>query len=74
MLHQICTNWINNDNVCQGLKIVSSDDNVHLFSYVAREKVKNLLLYVSSIFQCDSYNDFSKHIMGCNAPAHAWAT
>jgi hypothetical protein len=31
MLHQICISQISNGNVCQGLKIISSDDNIHLF-------------------------------------------
>jgi hypothetical protein len=37
-LHQICTNWINNDNIYQGSKIVSSDDNIHLFLCMAGGK------------------------------------
>jgi hypothetical protein len=49
-LYQIYTSWIHNDNVCQGTKIVSSDDNIHSFSCVAGKKVKNLSLYMSSTF------------------------
>jgi hypothetical protein len=37
------------------------------------EKVKNLSLYVSSTFQCDSCNGILKHIMGCNALTPTWA-
>jgi hypothetical protein len=74
MLHQICTNRINNDNVCQGLKIISSDENIHSSSCVVGEKVKNLSLYVSSTFQCDSYNRISKCIMDCSVVIPTQAT
>jgi hypothetical protein len=47
-LHQICTYWIDNDNVCHGSKIVSGDDNIHL-SLCDGEKLKTSL-YVSSTF------------------------
>jgi hypothetical protein len=67
MLHQIWTSWIGNDNVYQGLKIVSNDDNIHSSSCVARKKVKNLFLYVGSTFQCNSCNGMSKRIMGHSA-------
>jgi hypothetical protein len=33
---------ISNDNVRQGSKIVSGDDNIHLSSCVVGEKVRNL--------------------------------
>jgi hypothetical protein len=46
MLHQIWTSLINNDNVRQGSKIIYDDDNIHSSSYVAREKVRNLFLYM----------------------------
>ncbi len=64
VLHQICTNRINNDNVRQGWKIVFDDDNIHSSLCMAREKVGNLFLYMSSTLQCDSCNDISKCIMG----------
>jgi hypothetical protein len=67
MLHQICTSRINNDNVRQGLKISSNDDNIHSSMYMAGEKVGNLSLYVNYTFQCNSYNGISKHIMGYSA-------
>jgi len=38
-LHQICTSWISNDNVHQGLKTIFRDDNIHLFLCMAKEKV-----------------------------------
>jgi hypothetical protein len=67
MLHQIYTSRIGNDNVCQGSKIVSSDDNIHSSSCVAGEKVKNLSLYMSFILQCNSCIGISKRIMGWSA-------
>jgi hypothetical protein len=67
MLHQIYTNWISNDNVCEGLKTIFNNDNIHSFSCVAREKVRNFFLYMNSLFWCDSYNGISKHIMDYNA-------
>ncbi len=72
-LHQIWMSWINNENICQGLKKFFGENNIHSFLCVVREKQKNFFLYVSSIFQCDDYNDISKHIMGCNALTLAWA-
>jgi hypothetical protein len=57
---------IDNDNVFQGLKIVFGDNNIHLFPSMAREKVGNLFLYVSSTFWHNIYNDILKHIMGCS--------
>ncbi len=66
MLHQICTSQINNDNIRQGPKIMYGDDNIHLSLFMAKEKVGNLSMYMSSTFQCHSYNGISKSIMGCN--------
>jgi hypothetical protein len=60
-LHQIYTNQINNDIIYKGTKTISSDDNVHSSLCVAREKVKNLFLYVNFTFRCDNYNCISKH-------------
>jgi hypothetical protein len=37
MLYQICMSRIDNDNVCQGMKIIFDDDNVHLSSCVLRK-------------------------------------
>jgi len=66
MLHQICTNQISNDNIHQGPKIVSSDDNIHSSLFMAKEKMGNLSLYVSSTFQHHSYNDILKRTMSYN--------
>jgi len=65
-------NSINNDNVHQGLKIVFGDNNINLFLCMVGEKVWNIL-YMSSTFQHDSYNDISKCIMGYNVLTLAWA-
>ncbi len=73
-LHQIWMSWIDNDNVYQGLKTIYGDDNIHSSSCVVGEKVKNLSLYMSSIFWCYNCNDISKCIMGYNVLTLAWAT
>jgi hypothetical protein len=54
---------IGNDNIHQGLKIVSSDDNIHSSMCVAGEKVRNFSLCISSTLQCDNYNGILKRIM-----------
>jgi hypothetical protein len=51
MLHEICTSQISNDNIRQGPKIISSDDYIHSSPFMAKEKMGNLFLYVSSTFQ-----------------------
>ncbi len=48
-------------------KLFKGDDNIHLSSFMAREKMRNLSLYVSSTFQCCNYNNISKSIMGYSA-------
>jgi hypothetical protein len=67
MLHQICIDWINNDNIRHSLKIVFGDDNIYSSPCIAGEKVGNLPMYMSSTLQCNGYNNILKHIMGCNA-------
>ncbi len=74
MLHQIWTNWIGYDNGCRDSKTIFGDDNVHLSSCVAREKMRNLALYMGFILYCDSCNSISKHIMECNALIPSKAT
>jgi hypothetical protein len=49
MLYPICTSWASNDNICQGLKIVYGDDNIHSSLCMVGEKVGNLSLCVNSI-------------------------
>jgi hypothetical protein len=66
-LHQICMSRINNDNVYQCSKIVFGDDNIHSCPCVAREKVRNLSLYMNSTLQCDSCNGILKRIISCSA-------
>jgi hypothetical protein len=41
---------------------------------MAREKMRNLFLYINSILQHNSYNDILKYIMGCSALIPADAT
>jgi len=72
-LQQICMSRIDNDNVRQGLKIVSSDNNIHPFPNMVGKKVGNLFLYVSSILRRDICNNILKHIMGYNVLTLAWA-
>ncbi len=58
-------NRVNNDDVHQGLEIVSSDKDIHSLSNVVREKVGDL--YFKHVFhiQNNSCNDNLKCIMGC---------
>ncbi len=55
---------VNNDDIHQGPKAVSSDKDILLLSSVAREKVGNLPLNMCSTFQNNSYNYISKCIVG----------
>jgi Fe-S-cluster containining protein len=73
MLCQIYMSRIDNDNVQQSLKIVFGNDNIHS-SCMAREKMRNLSLYVSYTLWHDSYNDISKCVMDCNAFTSTRAT
>jgi len=52
-----------NDDVHQGLKVISSDKDIHSSSGVAREKVGDLV-NMSSIFQNNSCDNILKCIMG----------
>jgi len=60
--------------ILQGPKILSDDDNIHSSLFMAREKMENLFLYMSSILQHNSCNDILKSIMGCSALTPAQAT
>jgi hypothetical protein len=40
----MCVSWANNDDVHQGLKAISNDNDIHSSSSVEREKVENLSL------------------------------
>jgi hypothetical protein len=42
-LHCVYASRVNNDDVHQGLKAISSDKDMHTLSGVAREKVGDLL-------------------------------
>jgi len=45
-LHHICASWVNNDDIHWGLKVVSSDKDIHLTLGVMKEKVGNLSLNI----------------------------
>jgi hypothetical protein len=64
LLHHICVNRVNNDDIHQGPKAISSDKNIHLLSSVAREKVWDILLNMSSTLQINGYDNILKCIMG----------
>jgi hypothetical protein len=63
-LHHICVSRINNHDVHQGPKVVSSDKYIHSSLGVMREKVRNLPLNMYSIFKNNSCDYISKCIMG----------
>jgi len=65
-LHHICVNWVNNDNVHQSIKVVSSNKIIHSLSSMAREKVEDLLLHMCSTFQNNSCNNILKCVVGVN--------
>jgi len=64
LLHHICANWVNNDNVHQSLEVISSDKNIHSSLGMAREKVGNIPLNMSSTLQINSHDNIFKCIMG----------
>jgi hypothetical protein len=74
MLHQIYMTQIGNDNIHKGLETIYGDNNIHSSPYMAREKVGNFFLYMSSILWHNSYNNISKRILGCSALTPAWIT
>jgi len=50
-LHCVYASRVNNDDVHQGLKAISSDKDMHTLSGVAREKVGDLPLNMCSTLQ-----------------------
>ncbi len=62
--HHIYASQVNNDNVHQSSKIISSNKNIHSPLNVTREKVKDLLLKMCSAFQNNNYNNIPKCVMG----------
>ncbi len=64
MLHHICANWVNNDDVHQGLKVISTDKNIHSSSGMAKEKVGDILLNMYSTLQINSHDSYLKCIVG----------
>jgi hypothetical protein len=65
LLHHICANHVNNNNVHQGLEVISNDKDIHSSLGVAREKVGDLPLNMCSTFQNNSCDSIPKHIVGC---------
>jgi hypothetical protein len=65
LLHHIYANQINNDDICQGLKTISNDKDIHLLLGVVRKKVGDLPLNMCSILQINSCNNIPKCIMCC---------
>jgi hypothetical protein len=57
-------NWVNNDDVHQGLKAISGNKNIHSSSGVVKEKVGNILLNMFSTLQINSYDNIFKCFMG----------
>jgi hypothetical protein len=64
LLHHICANQVNNDDVRQGLEVVSNDKDIHSLSSVMGEKVGNLPLNMCSILQNNNCDSIPKCIMG----------
>jgi hypothetical protein len=63
-LHHICVNRVNNDNVHESIEVVSNNKIIHSLSSMAREKVKNFFLHMSSTFQNNSCNNILKCVVG----------
>jgi hypothetical protein len=64
LLHHVCVNHVNNDNIHQGLEANSNDMDIHLLLSVAREKVGDLPLNICSIIQSNNYDNIPKCIVG----------
>jgi len=64
LLHHIGANWVNNDDVHQGPEAVFDDKNIHSSLGVAREKVRDIPLNMSSTLQINSYDNILKCIVG----------
>jgi hypothetical protein len=63
LLHHICVNQVNNDDIHQSPKVISGDKNIHLLSGVAREKVGDIPMNMSSTLQINSYGSILKCIV-----------
>jgi hypothetical protein len=64
LLHHICANWVNNDNVHQSMEVVFNNKNIQSSLNVVREKVGDLPLNMCSTLQNNSYNSILKYVMG----------
>ncbi len=56
-------NQVNNDDIHQSPKVISGDKNIHLLSGVAREKVGDIPMNMSSTLQINSYGSILKCIV-----------
>jgi hypothetical protein len=63
LLHRISASRINNDNIHQGLEVISGDKDIHLLSNVVNEKVGDLPLNMCSTIRSNNYNNISKCIV-----------
>jgi len=72
-LHHICANWINNNDIHQGLEAISGDKNIHLSSGVMREKVEELILNMCYTLQNNSCDNIAKCIKGYYMVTPTWA-
>jgi hypothetical protein len=64
-LHHICANWIINNDIHQGPKVVFADKDIHLSLSVMKEKMEKVLLNMCSTLQSNSYDNIVKYIEGC---------
>ncbi len=71
LLHHICVNQVNNDDIHQGMEAIFGDKNIHSSSSMVREMVGNILLNMSSILQINSYDNILKCIVGWCTFTHA---
>jgi hypothetical protein len=72
-LRHICANWINNDNVHQGLETIYANKDIHLSLNVVKEKVGDLHLNMCSTFQNNSCNNIPKCILSYCMFIPPWA-
>jgi hypothetical protein len=64
-LYNIYVSQVNNDNVHQNTKVISSNKSIHSSSNVLREKVGDLFLKMCFVFQSNSYNNIPTCVVNC---------
>jgi len=60
LLEHIYVSQVNNDNIHQGLEVISGNKNIHLSSGVTKENLGNL-----SLNMCHSPNNSHNNILKC---------